>query len=62
MSQNQIVYFHSTSGGSMKSNVSVIGIDLAKDVFQMHGTDKNGKKVFGKRVTRKNRSSIASID
>jgi transposase len=39
------------SGGSM-SNIKVIGIDLAKDVFQLHGTDGNGKKVLSKRLSR----------
>lgn len=39
-------------GGSMKGNVSVIGIDLAKDVFQLHGADSQGNIVFSKRVSR----------
>lgn len=34
------------------SNVTTIGIDLAKNVFQLHGTDKQGKKIFGKRLSR----------
>lgn len=36
----------------MKGNVSVIGIDLAKDVFQIHGADSLGNKLFSKRVSR----------
>lgn len=32
--------------------VQTLGIDLAKNVFQIHGVDKNGKEVFNKRVTR----------
>ena len=33
-------------------NVSIIGIDLAKNVFQIHGVDANGKKRLGKTVKR----------
>ena len=35
------------------SNIKVLGIDLAKDVFQLHGTDSHGKKILTKRLTRK---------
>lgn len=34
-------------------NMTTLGIDLAKNVFQLHGAN-CGKKVFGKRVSRKN--------
>jgi transposase len=34
------------------SNISVVGIDLAKNVFQIHGNDKQGKCVLRKRVSR----------
>lgn len=33
-------------------NIKVLGIDLAKTIFQLHGSDKTGKKVFSKRVSR----------
>lgn len=33
-------------------NIKVLGIDLAKDVFQLHGTDAKGKCVLKKRLTR----------
>ena len=33
-------------------NVSTLGIDLAKDVFQLHGIDKIGKVVITKKVRR----------
>ena len=33
-------------------NITVLGIDLAKDVFQLHGVNEDGKKVLGKKVTR----------
>lgn len=39
--------------GSIMSNIKVLGIDLAKDVFQLHGTDEKGKVVLRKRLTRK---------
>ncbi len=34
------------------SNIKVLGIDLAKDVFQLHGTDAKGKQVLSKRLNR----------
>lgn len=34
------------------NNVTTIGIDLAKNVFQLHGVDKKGKRVFSKRLSR----------
>lgn len=33
-------------------NIKVLGIDLAKNVFQLHGTDANGKCVLKKRLSR----------
>ena len=33
-------------------NVTTLGIDLAKNVFQLHGVDRHGKTVLTKRVTR----------
>jgi transposase len=34
------------------SEVSTIGLDIAKSVFQIHGVDASGKLVIRKRVTR----------
>lgn len=34
------------------SNISTLGIDLAKNVFQLHGTDSKGKAVLKKRLSR----------
>ena len=31
--------------GPMKQEVKVVGIDLAKNVFQIHATDARGKKI-----------------
>jgi len=33
-------------------NIKVLGIDLAKNVFQLHGTDAKGKRVLSKRMSR----------
>lgn len=54
MSQNEIVYSFKQSGGSMKKNITVLGIDLAKNVFQLHGTDEQEKPVLKKRLGREN--------
>jgi transposase len=32
--------------------VTTIGIDIAKRIFQIHGVDKNGKTVLKKKITR----------
>ena len=34
------------------SNVTLLGIDLAKTFFQLHGADVNGKVVLKKRLKR----------
>jgi len=36
------------------NNITTIGIDLAKNVFQLHGVDKEGKAMLTKRVSRGN--------
>jgi transposase len=35
------------------SNIKVLGIDIAKNVFQLHGTDSKGKCLLRRRYTRK---------
>ena len=35
------------------TTVTTIGIDLAKNVFQLHGADSKGRDVFNKKVSRK---------
>lgn len=32
-------------------NIKVIGIDLAKNIFQVHGNDSKGKTVLRKRLS-----------
>ena len=34
------------------NNVTLLGIDLAKDVFQLHGVDKKGNSVLRKTLSR----------
>ncbi|MDF2867436.1 MAG: transposase [Gammaproteobacteria bacterium] len=34
-------------------NITLLGIDIAKDVFQLHGADARGKRVLTKRLKRK---------
>lgn len=44
-------------------NVSIVGIDIAKNVFQLHGVDKAGKVVLKKRIYREALLSyIAKLD
>ena len=38
--------------------IKTLGIDLAKNVFQLHGADQKGKKVYGKKVKRKDLFAI----
>ncbi len=33
-------------------NISALGIDIAKNVFQLHGVDDNGKVVIQKKLSR----------
>jgi transposase len=33
-------------------NITTIGLDLAKNVFQVHGVDKSGRKIFGRKLRR----------
>lgn len=40
------------------SNIKVLGIDLAKDIFQLHGTDTKGKRVLSKRLSREKLSEF----
>lgn len=33
-------------------NINVLGIDIAKNIFKLHGTHKHGKKILKKRIER----------
>ena len=53
VSQNENETFIQTKiGGSIMKDIKVLGIDLAKDVFQLHGTDAKGHGVLRKRLSR----------
>jgi hypothetical protein len=52
MSQNERVIFIKKSGGTIMKEMKVLGIDLAKNVFQLHGTDAMGKGILRKRMSR----------
>jgi transposase len=32
--------------GDSIMNISLLGIDVAKNIFQLHGVDKSGKKIL----------------
>lgn len=51
MSQNVFVEKTKEKESPM-NNVTVLGIDLAKAVFQLHGVNEHGKKVLGKKISR----------
>ena len=34
------------------NNVTLLGIDLAKNIFQLHGVNEHGKKVLGRKISR----------
>ncbi len=38
---------------SSKGKITVLGIDLAKNSFQLHGVDEQGNRVLKKKLTRK---------
>ncbi|MFK0569860.1 transposase [Endozoicomonas sp.] len=44
---------HNKSGVSQKGQVAVLGIDLSKNSFQLHGVDARGKVVIKKKLNRK---------
>src|ERR1700729_1698972 len=48
----RLLYSFNKSGGSIMKDIKVLGIDLAKNVFQLHGTDTSGKVVLRKRLSR----------
>lgn len=51
MSQNGSVTLTYQEESPMK-NITLLGIDLAKDVFQLHGVNEYGKKILSKKVSR----------
>ncbi len=41
------------NNNSSKGKIAVLGIDLAKNSFQLHGVDEQGNRVLKKKLTRK---------
>ena len=41
-------------------DITLLAIDLAKDVFQLHGINKHGKKILEKRVSRAQLPNVVS--
>jgi len=58
MGQNDILY-HLHKEEESKMNITTLGIDLAKTVFQLHGVDQAGNVVLRKRLTRLTLTEIA---
>lgn len=44
------------------NDVSIIGADLAKQVFQLHGSTGEGEVVFGKKLSRKQFLALMQTD
>ena len=42
------------------NNISIVGIDLAKHVFQLHAVDVRGHKLFSKKVKRDQLSAVVA--
>ena len=43
---------------NLKGNIKVLGIDLAKQSFQLHGVDTSGQTVLTKKLSRTNLSAF----
>ena len=48
----EIVTVRHTTKGASKMKITTIGVDLAKNVFQIHGVDNHGKVVLRKKLSR----------
>ena len=46
-------------GWEIDMTISILGIDIAKNTFQLHGADNSGKAVYKKRLAR--RELIAQV-
>jgi transposase len=44
--------YHLKTDGESKMKIALLGIDIAKNVFQLHGTDKQGKTLLQKQLRR----------
>jgi transposase len=50
MSQNE--FYHSLKNGRDVMNITPLGIDIAKNVFELHGVDAQGKVMLSQRISR----------
>ena len=41
-------------------NISVLGIDIAKNIFQLHGVDSSGKRILKQRIVREQLSAYVA--
>ena len=41
-------------------NISVLGIDIAKNIFQLHGVDSSGKRILKQRIEREKLSAYVA--
>jgi transposase len=48
------------TNNSAKGEIKVLGIDLAKQSFQLHGVDDNGKVVLKKKLSRRQLSAFVA--
>jgi transposase len=52
MSQNKVFNLFKEETKAMTKDIKVLGIDLAKNIFQIYGTNAKGKQTLSKRVNR----------
>lgn len=55
-----VIHPKNQKGGSVMEAIKVLGIDLAKSVFQLHGFDEVGRTVLSKQLNRKGLVSFVS--
>src|ERR1700677_826967 len=48
----KLVFYHLTLDGEPIMNITLLGLDLAKNIFQLHGLDQRGQTVLQKRLRR----------
>lgn len=46
--------------GDSSMNISVLGIDIAKNIFQLHGVDSSGKRILKQRIEREQLSAYVA--
>ena len=46
--------------GDSPMNISVLGIDIAKNIFQLHGVDSSGKRILKQRIEREKLSAYVA--